>query len=234
MKAIYLVAGAIFALSVLYISGAGFAADIPESGKALIVAPVVNGDQSALQKALDMRAYLLSRGWSDSDIVFLTGGLSEPFVDGPATPERVMEELDNLATYADGDTYVQINIYDHAADTDGLLVFHLEGGDLSVDTFVQKVNSITCDWMFLELSTNYAENVAKGIITKDSHIIMCSHAENQVTEFNYFNIVKGLTNPEADTNGDGSVSLEEAFYFEYNVVTDLSDGEQTPVMYDNA
>ncbi|RLF69521.1 MAG: hypothetical protein DRN40_06525, partial [Thermoplasmata archaeon] len=108
------------------------------------------------------------------------------------------------------------------------------GGDLSVDTFVQKVNSITCDWMFLELSTNYAENVAKGIITKDSHIIMCSHAENQVTEFNYFNIVKGLTNPEADTNGDGSVSLEEAFYFEYNVVTDLSDGEQTPVMYDNA
>jgi len=233
MKAIYALGGVVVVLSMFYFAGIGFAAEIPETGKALIVAPVVNGDTSTLEKAQDMRNYLLSKGWSDEDIIFLTGGTNAPYVDGPATPERVLQELDNLANTVSGDTYVQINVYDHAHDSDGKLYFQLEDGTLDVSTFVNKVNNINGDWMFLELNTNLAENVALDI-NKDNHIIMCSHALNQVTSVNYFNIVDGLNSPDADSNGDGSVSLEEAFNYEYNSVVAASGNAQTPVMYDNA
>ena len=224
-------------MSVFAICPFAQAEDFDQPGYAVIAAPKYGGT-THIEEAKNLRSYLIDKGWTDDRIIFLAD-FDASYVDGPAGKDDIFDAVtDDLPLLAGPDDLVFIAILDHAQDrNNGHTYFRTsEPGDdddeeeteyikdKSIDKKVDKVE--TFGTMVVYISSPHSGGFVLELKANKRIIIAdCQQDETYTTrEYTFY---EALTEPLADTDGDGKVSIEEAYTHMEDSMTD-----QTPEIYD--
>ena len=206
------------------------ATDLEGPGYALIAAPSF-GTSNHIAEAEDLRDYLLDRGWSDERIIFLADS-TEKYVDGDATKTEIEDAIDEIALGSTQDDIVFIAILDHAqGDAQGNSYFRTgDPGDptfMSDTEFAGWVDDIeNFRTMVIYISCPYSGGFVEELEGDYRIVISDADVGQSYTEGEY-SFYQALTETEADDDGDGKVSVEEA----YRYMEDCME-VQNPVIYD--
>ena len=189
------------------------ATDLEGPGYALIAAPTF-GTSNHISEAEDIRDYLLDRGWTDDRIIFLADSTAS-YVDGDATKTEIKDAMDDIALNSNPDDIVFIAVLDHAQDRDDGHSY-LRIGDVNNPTTIKDTTLGT--WvgaiedyktMVISISSSCSGGFVKEL--KGDHRIVVTDADvgqNYVkAEYSFY---QALTESDADDDGDGKVSVEEA------------------------
>ena len=162
----------------------------------------------------------------DDEIIFLTDGSTEDFVDGDATEEEIVDAFAYLSANVALNDKVSLILGDNGA---------FGGGDsylitsdevlISKTEIASMVNDIAAENIAIVVSFDYSGGFL-DVLSGNGRLVLTSHAIEATTTNNY-NIADGLTEEDADTNCDGKVSFEEAHIW---VAEQISD--QSPQMSD--
>ena len=190
------------------------ATDFDQPGYALIAAPKF-GEVSHSNEALKLRDYLMDKGWSDDRIIFLGKWDNKDFVDGTATKENIKDGFDEIALKATQDDIVFVAILDHATEgDDGHIYFRT--GDTQAETHVKDtefggwVDSIpSFRHLVIYIASPYSGNFVEPL-EDDMRIILSDCGIDQTYHAGETTFHKALTNTNADSNDDKSISIEEA------------------------
>ena len=204
---------------------------LDEGGWALICAPGNVGDD-VVTEIQELRTYLIGHGWTDEQIILLIDDKEWSYCDGDATKANIEDGIGYIAEHSTSTDFVFLGILDRGSKgNEDETYFETSNGDFTDEEFGEWIDEITYEEMTIEISSNYSGGFideCKG----DYRLIVCSHTENQTTETNYYQLSRGLTTPEADTDENGRISVEEAYTYEKDLVEILSNGEQTPTSWD--
>lgn len=190
-----------------------------------------------------LRDHLRSIGWRDDHIYVLT--------DRSATREGILKAIRWLAsktnnrsaaifhysghehptrTRADGDNEamdVAIRAYDNRFILDG---------DLG-----KEMSKVKAARMWIDMSLCRAGGFNDAGMTGRGRVITYSSPQSQLSYedpslrhsvFSYYSIVRGMRDNLADKNGDGKVSVEEAYWWSRSFVIERTSGRQHPQLSD--
>jgi len=205
------------------------ATELDGPGYALIAAPQF-GLTSQVDEAEALRSYLLGHGWTDEMICFLADS-TENYVDGDATKDNIEEALENIALNSNPSDIIFIAILDHGQDMEGTAYFRTgdEGSpvyisDTQFASWVDDIEDFTA--MVLYISCPYSGGFV-GELEGDGRIVIsdCGVMEDYtISEYTFY---EALIEEDADTDNDQKVSVEEAYTYMEDTMT-----EQHPVIYD--
>jgi hypothetical protein len=201
------------------------------------------------QDAEDLARHLRSLGWRDDHVVLLT--------DGGATRERIVEAFRWLARKADRDSVVAIHYSGHTKqwhgrDIDGDGEVTDEALWPSDNRFItdrevgQLMSQIRAGRLWFNVGACEAAGFNDWGITGPNRIATYSSGEHQKSYedpsvgnsvWGYQLIEEGLIAGHADANGDGNVTVEEAFRFatpraHHRTKGQRPHGPQTPEVSD--
>jgi len=193
---------------------------------ALIVAPEHEGG-TVYEDALDMYNYLIDQGYNDDEIIFLTDGSTEHFVDGDATHEEIVVAFARLSANVALNDKVSLILGDNGAFGGGDSYLITSDKVLISETEIASmVDNIAAKNIAIVVSFDYSGGFIDALCG-NGRLVLTSHAIEATTTNNY-NIVDGLTEEGADTNSDGKVSFEEAHIWVagqiYGQTPQMSDG----------
>lgn len=190
-----------------------------------------------------LRRHLLSLGWR-SDHIYMVSNLS-------ATRDQILRAIRWLAdktdrrslavfhysgherpfrTTADGDAEAQ-DVAIQAADNRYIL-----DGELG-----RELGLVDSYRMWIHISTCRAAGFSDPGMSKPNRVITWASAPTELgyasqslnhSWFGYYLIVQGMQNKVADTNRDGRVSVEEAFWYSRGPVVRWTGGKQHPWIAD--
>jgi len=215
--------------SMIAVSPEAKATDFDGPGYALIAAPQFGLD-SQVDEAKNLRNYLIDHGWSDERIIFLAD-LNESYVDGDATKSEIENATNEIALSATSSDLVFIGIMDHAQEIDGHSYFRT--GDVGDPTYIKDtefanwVDDIqNFETMVIYISSPYSGGFVSEL-EGNYRIVISDCGENQTYTTSEYTFYEALTEPQADSDGDGKISVEEAYTWmeDYMQVQD-------PVIYD--
>ena len=189
--------------------------DFEEPGYALIAAPKF-GTVSHANEALKLREYLVDRGWSDDQIIFLGKWTDKDFVDGKATKENIEAGIDEIGLKATENDIIFIAVLDHGQDgNDGHI--YLRAGDITDETYIKDtefqgwVDDIeTFRHQVIYIASPYSGNFV-SIFEGKNRIVLSDCGIDQVYKAGEISFYKALTESKADIDNDGKVSIEEAY-----------------------
>ena len=208
---------AIMLMTVLFVLPEGSDGSSSSDLALIVVSDYGGTDQFELDKALDLYNYLLDDGFSADNILFLADDSATGIDDVPDL-DNIEDGFDWLKENADCNTDVIIYISDNLHGTQSDPYFRFSDGNLYASKIEDWVDDITFDEL-----TFIGTGPHSGLFGKDlkdtDRTIMASMKANEDATPDEFDIVRGLNDPSADTNNDGMVSFEEAFYKESSTVT---------------
>lgn len=203
------------------------------------VRDTIGGKRDALQT----RRALANRGWRDDHILVLT--------DGNATKSLILTGLDWLA---DKTTKASTAVFAYAGHE---MPFRTsaDGDDETRDVAIQTHDNrfildgdlgrmfgeVRASHMWIHFATcraggfNDAGTVKAGrIVTYSSPGSELSFEDPDVDHsvFGYYTVVQGLLNGRGDTDGNGRISIEEAFRYAKPLVQTRTSDRQHPLMVD--
>lgn len=200
----------------------------PVDRYAVIAAPTHPGG-NVYEEALAMREYLISRGWNDNEIVFLTDASNEWFVDGISTKFNIENAIRWVAENADENDVVGLILGDRGMICGNMPYIVTSDQELiSSHELSTWINEINCPNMLVSLSFDFDGNFIEAI-AEPGRLITTSHGLFEETPFNAYSLAEGLRNPLADMNRDGHVSIEEAQSF---IGMRMFEFGQSPQMFD--
>jgi len=170
-------------------------AELERPGYALIAAPVF-GSNDHIDKAKDLRNYLLDRGWIDERIFFLADS-SEFYIDGNATKSGIKDTIEDIALDSTSNDLVFIAILDHAQDGEGTTYFRTGDTDnptnISDTEFAGWVDGITnFSTMTIYIRSPYAGGFVEEL-EGDKRIVISDCEENQSYTEGGFSFYEALT-----------------------------------------
>lgn len=198
---------------------------LDEEGWAIIAAPPDTRIDTLLE-VLALRSYLKEHGWRDSHIIFLIDEKDWYFVDGDATKANIKKGIEYIAKHATNNDTVFIGILNRGSKGKDYSYFETKDGILKDSDLGKWIDWIKCKEMVIEISASYSGGFiddCKG----NNRLIVCSHAENQFTLFNFYRLSRGLKSTDADIDNNGRISVEEAHLYEKKNIK----GKQTPVSW---
>ncbi len=204
----------LFVLKVSLISATGFAADY-----ALIIGGV-GGEKSfydAFWSATSRFHQLLTEeyGYAPEQITFLfeDEGETAGLVNAEAKREPILAAFAQFAEKVQPSDRFILLMLGHATRSPAGLKFNLPGRDISQVEYTQNINSIRAKQQILIFGFPYSEQIVRSL-SAPGRIIITSNSVNEgyASRAGFGDIlVDALSQASADTNGDGTISLLEAF-----------------------
>jgi len=200
-------------LSLLVVTPANQAEDFDQPGYALIAAPKF-GANAHSNEALDLRDYLIDKGWDDDRIILLGKWTNKDYVDGTATKANIQDGIDDIAAVATDDDLVFVAVLDHAQDGNDGHIYFRTGDDTETyiqdDEFAGWIDDITnFRYLVVYVASPYSGTFVEGM-DGDNRIVLSDCAADQLYTAGAISFYKGLTKSEADTDNDSEISIEEA------------------------
>ncbi len=154
-------------------------------------------------------------GYPAEQITFLfeDEGMLPELVSGEAKREPVLEAFAALAeTVQPTDRFILFMI-GHASRTSSGVKFNLPGRDISQQEYTDSINNIPAEQQLLVFGFPYSTSMVQGISASGRIIITSSSTrEGYASQANFGDLfVDVFSEPTADTNTDGAISLLEAF-----------------------
>jgi hypothetical protein len=207
------------------------AAESQDDGWAVIFATETEGTTGQIAEALALHDWLLAHGWEDSHITLLADHLD---ADAAPTMENLQGAIAEVAQSSGSRSTVFIAIMDHGQESYSHFYFNAANGQVSHSQFAGWVNGIVSyKKMVVDVSFRYSGGFIQSL-TGPNRVVVSSHTTIQNFMPNHFSLADGLGSESADVNGDGQVSVQEAFYYEANMIFAQYPGTQTPQIYNSA
>jgi len=190
-----------------------------------------------------MRDHLLSLGWRSDHIYVVT--------DKSATRDGILKAIRWLASKANNRSAAIFHFSGHewpmrtTADGDN------EARDVAIRTHENKfiidgdlgreMNKVNAHRFWIDMSLCRAGGFSDAGMIKPGRVLTYSSPESELSYedpgvghsvFSYYSIVQGMRSGHADKNGDGQVSVEEAFWYSRMPVINRTDGRQHPEIVD--
>lgn len=196
------------------------------------------------QDAVALRKILLNRGWLSSNIMLLT--------DSDATAATIRKAVKWLASKTTARSHVIFHYAGHEmpfySDVDGddeyrdVAIWATDNRYVYDGDLGRLLGEVRARRMWIHFATCRAGGFDDPGIKKDGRIITYSSPESELSYedpevghsvFGWFTIAQALRRPEwADSTGDGVVTVEEAFTWASNRVTQRTGGRQHPLRWD--
>ncbi|MDE0636268.1 MAG: DUF3857 and transglutaminase domain-containing protein [Candidatus Poribacteria bacterium] len=134
-------------------------------------------------------------------------------VTGEAKREPILEAFAQLAEKVQPTDRFILFMVGHASRTSSGVKFNLPGRDISQQEYTDSINNIRAEQQLLVFGFPYSARIVQGI-SKSGRIIITSSSsrEGYASQAGFGDIfVDVFSEPYADTNDDGAISLLEAF-----------------------
>lgn len=192
---------------------------------AIVLVSDWNGyDQDEVDKATDFYDHLISEGNGHCEVIFLAPDGTERSDGGP-TRSNLVSAFELVANDTNSNKDVVIWISDHQ----GAIIesyLQLDGGKLYSSDMDTWMDDMVYEDLTLILGGERS-GLAGSDLCQNGRTIMSSMGPNQEVD-DGFDIARSLSDPSADSDGDGEVSYKEAFNNEKSYLTD-----QDPQIWEN-
>jgi len=206
--------GVISLLFVTFFSGVvqtASATDI-DPGWAIIVG-LKDDNLDHMQEAMDLRTYLIERGWNDDQILFLCYG-DMSYIDGEPTKKNFRAAIKYIDKVSTDNDIIFISVLDHGVDGgDGH--YYLRFGEnldqyMKDTRFGSQIDRIDhYRTMIIDIAGPYSGAFIEHT-EADDRIIVADCDSDEFYRTSEYTFSEALTDEDADTDGDGKVSVEEA------------------------
>lgn len=195
------------------------------------------------QDARDLRMHLLSLGWH-SDHIVLIGNRD-------ATASRILQGIRWLASKTNSSSVVVFHYSGHekplktSADGDNEsrdVALWVADNKLIVDGVLgREMGKVAAAKMWIDLAVCRAGGFSDVGMVKAGRVLTFSSPESELSYedpglhhsvFGWYVIMEGMRQHLGDLNGDGVVTVEEAFVYGRPLVTDRTGGRQHPKISD--
>jgi caspase domain-containing protein len=207
-------------------------------------APPTKDNVGSYQDAKALRAHLLSLGWRDDHIMLIANRA--------ATRSRILSGLSWLASKTTPASTAVFHYSGHekpfSSDVDGdgeardVAIWAADNKLLVDGDLGDAMGRISAGRMWIDFAVCRAGGFNDAGMLKSGRVITYSSPESELSYedpelhysvFGYHSIVQGMREKRADANGDGTVSVEEAFAYAKPLVVDHTSGRQHPTMADS-
>jgi hypothetical protein len=207
-------------------------------------APPTRDNVGSYQDAKALRAHLLSLGWRDDHIMLIANRA--------ATRSRILSGLAWLASKTTAASTAVFHYSGHekpfSSDVDGdgeardVAIWAADNKLLVDGDLGTALGRVRAGRMWLNFAVCRAGGFSDPGTLKAGRVVTFSSPESELSYedpelhysvFGYHSIVQGMRNHHADANGDGTVSVEEAFGYAKPLVTEHTSGRQHPTMSDS-
>jgi len=198
---------------------------------AVIFATETNGSTGQIAEGWALHNWLLDHGWMDSHIKFLAYSAG---ADATPTKENLQSAISYVAQKSKFQSIVFIGVMDWGQYVNGDITFTASNGQVSNNQLGGWINGITnYKKMIVEVNFRYSGGFIQSL-SGANRVVVSSHTASQDMMPNHFILSEGLGASGADTNGDGYVSMQEAFTNQAIKISTQYPGTQTPQIYDSA
>lgn len=145
--------------------------------------------------------------------LFEDEGVLPGLVTGEARREQVLEAFAQLAEKVQPTDRFILFMIGHASRTSSGVKFNLPGRDITQQEYTDNINKIRAEQQLLVFGFQYSARIVKDISASGRVIITSSSAkEGYASQAGFGDLfVDVFSEPTADTNRDGAISLLEAF-----------------------
>lgn len=195
------------------------------------------------QDAESLNTYLLKLGWR-SDHIFLLRDL-------PATAAHIVDAIRWLASKTDGSSTVVFHYAGHenwrpsSSDDQGreVGIWASDNRMIYSKTLGQELGRVRAGRMWLDFATCRAAGFDEPGMVSSGRVLTYSSMKSEYSYedpslrhsvFGWFVINQAMYGKKGDANRDGKVTVEEAFEYAKNRVSDYTNGAQHPVIVDKA
>ncbi|MFN2615094.1 MAG: caspase domain-containing protein [Actinomycetota bacterium] len=193
--------------------------------------------------AQSLSSFLRSMGWRSDHIMVLT--------DSKATASNIVQSIRWLASKTNNDSTVVFHYAGHEKPASGDRDRDHEKRDVALwatdnklvvdGTLGSELNRVRAQRMWLDFATCRAAGFDDAGTVKPGRVITYASSEESFgyedtslkhTVMGYYLVVEGLMHRRADTNGDGIVTVEEAFSWSRAPIKDRTGGKQITLITD--
>ena len=195
------------------------------------------------QDAQALYTYLRKLGWRADHMMLI--------VDLNATASHIVESIRWLASKTTSNSTVIFHYAGHenwrhsSTEKDGrdIGIWAADNRMIYEKTVGTELGRVNASRMWLDFATCRAAGFDEPGMVKSGRVLTFSSPKRELSfedpslhhsVFGWFVIAQGIAARKADANRDGKVSVEEAFSYAKNRVTDYTNGRQHPVMIDKA
>lgn len=195
------------------------------------------------QDAKELRKILLRRGWRSSNIKML--------LDRKATAKAIVKAVNWLARNTTSESRVIFHYAGHEmpfySDRDGDgerrdVALWAADNQFVVDGHLgQLLGKVRARRMWVHFATCRAGGFDDPGIAKRNRVVTYSSPEHELSYedpevghsvFGYYSIIRAIRHKQGDLNGNGKISVEEAFRFARDPVIKRTSGRQHPLIKD--
>lgn len=195
------------------------------------------------QDAESLSSYLQKLGWHSDHILLLR--------DLPATTSHIVDAIRWLASKTTSSSTVVFHYAGHenwrpssSEDTGrDVGIWASDNRMIYEKTLGDELGRVQAAHMWLDFATCRAAGFDAAGMVKSGRVLTYSSTKPEFSYedpslhhsvFGYYMIVQGMSGRHADANGDGRVTVEEAFGYSKNRVADYTNNAQHPLMVDKA
>lgn len=195
------------------------------------------------QDARDLRKHLLSLGWHSDHIALIANR--------DATATRIIQGIRWLASKTDSSSVVVFHYAGHekplrtSSDGDNEsrdVALWVSDNKLILDGVLgREMNKVAAAKMWIDMAVCRAGGFSDAGMVKSGRILTFSSPESELSYedpglhhsvFGWYMIMEGMRQNLGDSNGDGVVTVEEAYSYSRPYVIERTDGKQHPKVTD--
>jgi len=190
------------------------------------------------QDARDLRRHLQYLGWRSDHIVVL--------VDRHATASMIIQAIRWLAWKTDGNSTAVFNYSGHEepkhyGGTRHIMLWASDNRFIADTEVASEIGQVQAAKMWVNLAVCRAGGFNDPGLVRTNRVVTFSSPESELSYedptvdhsvFGWYEIMEGMVSGQADANGDGNVTVEEAFSYARPNVTNRTHGMQHPFMVD--
>ncbi len=192
----------------------------------IIIVSTLFESRAEEEKALYFYDHLIDEGYDSERIDFLAYD-NTTNSDRISNVSNIEDSFDSLINNSDPNKEIVIYIADHEQGTRGNSYFEFVDGNISSSTLDGWMDEISCSELTVILLGNRS-GLSGDTLSDINRLVMSSMRYDETNYPDHFNITRSLKDPLSDSDGDGEVSFEEAFWKERDLI--MGSG-QTPCIW---
>ena len=182
----------------------------------IIIVSTLFESRAEEEKALYFYDHLIDEGYDPEKIDLLAYG-DTMNSNRKSNVSNIEDSFDSLINNFDPNKEIVIYITDHEQGTMGNSYFEFVDGNISSSTFDGWMDEISCSELTVILLGNRS-GLSGDTLSDSNRLVMSSMRYDETNNPDQFNITRSLEDPLSDTNGDGTITYEEAFHWECDIV----------------
>lgn len=190
------------------------------------------------QDARDLRVYLLNIGWRNDHIALIANRY--------ATASMILQGISWLASKTNSASTVVFNYSGHEepkyyGGTRHIMLWASDNRFIADTVFARDLGYVTARQMWINLAVCRAGGFNDPGLVQSGRVVTFSSPESELSYedpsvshsvMGWYIIMEAMAYDQADANGDGQVTVEEAFAYARPRVVNRTHGAQHPFMVD--